>query len=1663
MAKKKLKNIEGSGGGGKSGGGGGVSNSADTLITDEVVKTLHLLGEGVINLYTGDGRSIFLNNIPMQNADLSPNFGGTSFEFRSGLASQAPLTTTQFNGASAVYTVNAQAFGGTTTPLVAATPVIYDVLSGLTDYCKVGISFPHGLLNTTSNGSIVGDSVNFAIDTKPHASSTWTQIINTTINDKSSAPAVVQYKVNNPSGIGSGVLWDIRLRRITQDNESAIRKNAIFLGTVEEVQQIQLSYDGVSYLGLNINAANIGGMTASIPSVSFMMSGATVNVPSNYNVTTRAYTGTWDGTFTTGVTDNPAWILYDILTNTNYGCGIYGITPALIDKYSFYNAGVFNDALVGNGAGSTEPRFTFNAALQNRQDMLKTLQDIAGMQNAVLGMVNGLITIFQDRPTNSMYAINKSNVIGAKGSPYFSYNSSAAPTRTTVCNVTWSNAADLRYLPKISSVKDSAGLARYGYQAYDLAAYGATTEGQAIRAGKWWLYANLNQQETVSFKMGLQGLLVNLFDVFDLYDEDYTLQAGAGRVVSATSNTVTFDQPVVVSGTSPTVSIWQEDGTYETHPITTVAGTWSTVTISGTFAVTPAKYASYIINSAIAPRTFRIIDLKIDGKTKECTVTAQLYDKNNYTTIETGVVVPADTYTTPVTNVVENVTNITFTPNSYISPIDGGMQRGVTIGWDIPTTQVTGYIVKWRWNKGSYVTTPKITTNAYEMQNILPGEYDVVVYALNVVNSTSSGTLGTYNLSIAGGVASLAEVTGLSVTGGGTIWTNPDCSISFTNPSTNGGELAGFNLTITNGATTLLTKGLPPVIAGASDSYIFTYGQNQTSTGGPYRSITVNVQGIDIDHNTTTGVSATFTNPAPVAPANLTITRGFNANQINYNKPADPDYVGTLVWQSNISGFTPDAATIVYTGPDTAYADVVLSANTIYYYRVASYDTFYNPVTDTYLGTGLNISPEVSPTMVPLVAPTGFTIDTLIGGSVLKWDASTDITDLYEVLWNTTNTFSSATIYGTVSANHITISGIPVNVNYWFWVRKLNVFGVSGPATTVLQLVQQPLTDIVGGATVNENFIMGTNALGADTTGSGNVAVGYDALAANTTGSNNIAIGSSSLSVQTTNNYNIAFGYSALHSATADYNIAIGYQALTSNTTGTQNLAIGYDSLYLNSVGNLNLAIGFETLSQNTSGSNNTAIGLQAMLNNTTGIDNLAIGPQALQDNISSNYNIAIGNSSLLNNTASYNLAIGNAASYQNTTGTNNLAIGYDALYNNLTGSNNIAVGPGALQYNTVSYNTGIGYAALNQNTTGTNNFGIGDHVLQNNSTGSNNLGLGLSALGTNATGSYNIAIGYQSMLNNIASSNIAVGNSAMANNTTGTYNLAIGQNALFTNLIGNGNVAIGYQACVYTTGNYNIGIGESALSNNSTGTDNIGIGLQTLVTNTTGIQNIAIGDVALQLNVSGNYNVGLGVNALSHTTGSNNIGIGSSALASNTTGTDNTGIGLSAGSAATGNQSCFFGSNAGTSATTGTNKIIIGFNAQSSTATVSNEITLGNSSITSLRCAVTSITALSDERDKKDILELSYGLDFVKKLKPVEFTWNTRDGVKIGIKSSGFIAQDLQKSQDEFNGAAEVLNLVNSENPERLEATYGHLIPVLVKAIQDLNDKFEAYKASHP
>ena len=353
----------------------------------------------------------------------------------------------------------------------------------------------------------------------------------------------------------------------------------------------------------------------------------------------------------------------------------------------------------------------------------------------------------------------------------------------------------------------------------------------------------------------------------------------------------------------------------------------------------------------------------------------------------------------------------------------------------------------------------------------------------------------------------------------------------------------------------------------------------------------------------------------------------------------------------------------------------------------------------------------------------------------------------------------------------------------------------------------------------------------------------------------------------------------------------------------------------------------------------------------------------------------------------------------------------------------------------------------------------IGNGALLYNTTGASNSAFGYQAMagtGGIGPGAGNCAFGFRALklAGASCSTNCAFGGNTLASvNYYAINNNAFGFDALRFTTGGNQN-AFGYQSLYNnTTGSSNSAFGHQTLRNNTTGSRNSAFGYLSLYDNTTGSRNSAFGYSALRFNTAGSGSVAFGHNALRNCTGPSdfNVAIGALSLFNASGPGQNTAVGYKAGSAVS----------------SGANLTIIGYNAAASTGTATNEVTLGNSSVATLRCQVTTITALSDFRDKTDINNVGVGLSFVEKLRPVTFKWDKRewytDGNRDGSKKdsviqAGFIAQELKALQEEEG--VEFLKLVYESNPDKLEATPGNLMIPLIKAVQELSAKVKTLEA---
>jgi hypothetical protein len=392
--------------------------------------------------------------------------------------------------------------------------------------------------------------------------------------------------------------------------------------------------------------------------------------------------------------------------------------------------------------------------------------------------------------------------------------------------------------------------------------------------------------------------------------------------------------------------------------------------------------------------------------------------------------------------------------------------------------------------------------------------------------------------------------------------------------------------------------------------------------------------------------------------------------------------------------------------------------------------------------------------------------------------------------------------------------------------------------------------------------------------------------------------------------------------------------------------------------------------------------------------------------------------------------------------------------------------------------NTYLGYNA-GLNTTGNYNSALGVDALKTNVSGEQITAIGWNA-GKDATGTRGTFVGTQSGSLATGTDNTAIGNQALQTTTTGGYNTAIGAYALGqANTTGGNNTAVGFQAAYYNTSGGNTAVGYQAFYSNSSGNNATCVGYHAGYSNTTDTELTAYGYRAAYANTTGSgggRNTAIGVQALeAATTAYNNTAVGWRCLKSVITGTANVAMGQQAGQGHTGNEAVFIGNQCATEATSGNGNTCINSSYGGSRifalTTESNRLLMGHNGISNAYVQV-AWTVTSDARDKTDIVTAPYGLAFVNELRPIQYRWDRRknytngqpDGThKEDKKTLGFLAQEVIELEKKYGGIAKDLLIADDEQDDMLKITETKMIPILVKAIQELKAEFDAYKSTHP
>jgi hypothetical protein len=341
----------------------------------------------------------------------------------------------------------------------------------------------------------------------------------------------------------------IKVVKISCETNSTLISKEIALGKVSEIIDQKLSYPFSAIAGIKLDARAFG----SIPERSYDCKLKKVKIPSNYNIldnntlvdiryvksaknyttTKQIYIGDWNGSFEEGWTDNPAWILYDLLTSKRYGLGSY-IDEAQVNKWELYKIARFCDAVddegyfigVSDGVGGLEPRFSCNILFKEQTKVYDAINIIANLFRGIVFFGGSEIHFLDDRPRNPIALFSNTN---AKDG-IFNYSNIRRDLQFNTVEVVYLDRFD-NYKTKVEYVQDEQDIRKRGVFKTTINTSGVTSRAMARRVGQHIIYQTTKENQTVEFDAGLEALLCRPGDLIIVEDEMKTRSTNYGRVL----------------------------------------------------------------------------------------------------------------------------------------------------------------------------------------------------------------------------------------------------------------------------------------------------------------------------------------------------------------------------------------------------------------------------------------------------------------------------------------------------------------------------------------------------------------------------------------------------------------------------------------------------------------------------------------------------------------------------------------------------------------------------------------------------------------------------------------------------------------------------------------------------------------------------------------------------------------------------------------------------------------------------------------------------------------------------------------------------------------------------------------------------------------------------
>lgn len=681
-------------------------------------RMLLALGEGE---FAGglDATRIFLDGTPLGNADGTMNFENVTWDFRPGTQTQTPIP-----GFAAVE--NETSIGVSLTKVAPWTRALSNTQI---DAVLVRIGIP-GLQQQQNNGDIVGTTVKYHIDLAVDGGA-FSTVMTRTVTEKLSSLYELTHRINLPKATTG---WQIRVVRDTDDSTSQMLQNKTQVQAITEVIDARLRYPHTALLYVSFNAKSF----SDIPKISCKPKGRIIRIPSNYDPLARTYSGTWNGTFKWGWSNNPAWIWFDVLTEPRFGLG-RRITADMLDKWELYRIAQRCDQKVpdGKGGSGTEPRFIFDVYIQSQADAWQVIKDIAAGFNGMTFWGNNMFNVVSDMPadTSKLQILTRAAVIGKPV-----YSSGSEKTRFSSALINFSDP-DNHYQDRTTAVMFPDLVKQFKFKQTQITAIGCTRESEAQRRGGWAVYSN-SLDRIITLQTGLDGYVFVPGTVFAFADERLSGRVYGGRVAAYNGGlkAVTTDRGTsAVAG--DTLMIRTQGGTVESRVIQAVNGTQ--LVVSTPFKADPLPNAVFVIDAGqLRLQYFRVTNLTFNDEENTYSITGAEYNSSKYDAVDNNARLDTPPISLIPTGLVNQPTNIQV--SSFESVRQGQRITTLIASWDAPLDKngkpqadVISYQLQWKRGDNEWINVPETGLRNIEVPGIFEGDYLVRVRAINSGGASS--------------------------------------------------------------------------------------------------------------------------------------------------------------------------------------------------------------------------------------------------------------------------------------------------------------------------------------------------------------------------------------------------------------------------------------------------------------------------------------------------------------------------------------------------------------------------------------------------------------------------------------------------------------------------------------------------------------------------------------------------------------------------------------------------------------------------------------------------------------------------------------------------------------------------------------------------------------